>query len=1348
MKIPNPNVERLAPSPYTNLQDDNPLPTPPDTIYLTEDDRLSSPSSNFSASAIPSDSSVETLKSHDRPICSRDSTAQQRDTPRLLVESVAAIPSAVSPVNVSPLNIVKKSPTASPLHQTTFNQEDQSLDIHTSASSSVPLDIPTTPSVQSPVCANSHDSDGKTGIGLSLLQNLESGESDDGSISEYTSACQRESQNDGSFVEGLLYHNIIDDSNVPRPNTPTIVPYSSSQDIISPNENLSQMFRISSQSSSPLSTTPPRSLPPLSPPANFQTLFTHSPKSSLRSQRSQQSLSSWEGAGDIYDDYRYSRASMVTGGTLTLRGRWSSVAGSKTSQREAWDSYGYDQPPPPIPVISHRPSIDSLPATKSSDTVLFGRNVDSKKSGEVRKSDGPRKSVESQVHSADHWSCQELLASHPSPIHLELPDQAIRDPPCQTSEASRTLTPANFRHSMVSGASVCSRLSVRLSVLEQETHRTTGLDTSSPPPALPDSPVKFDIDTPSGCHSQSTPLQPPESQSLFHRTNCIASTCSSCDQEVLPIFGTSPTFSSTTALSLMAVIASASREKVEDGKNPEEPEKKQTQEQADGPDAGKYTLEVKDNGGADEEDDLLDVMQESTFETEHAHDLSLSITQTSALLPESSQAAMKGDTLICTPPPTSLVGNHVYPHSLDDSLVPSQLPRMQTPLRRTDIAESLSSFSAVSPTSHVHPACHQLTLADLREGGGTPIPGTNQRRTIFLPHPNAPKSPPIETRGPLFITSQQHSSPCGDMNPVIPEVVSKTAMRSLSLLASKPRIMSTIYGECDVELGAALGPVPITFSIQPLSPTSSQHHVVPQPPSNQAFVSSMPLSPLPPLPRSATNSPPLSGHLRRCESVMGNSRINVNVTADGSGSRISKGVVPRANFYPSGPSQRPRSRSYSALSSYSFRSSQEEGEVQLAGRALASDVRQTLKNSQGSSTSFSQSQIEATSPRSSPPSFGALVKQTSSKPLLSPLSQSFHPSSVPDLRQLSLSPTSLHLREATPYPNWNNLPLSKPTVDVSDKSVSSLFSGARPLPEASICDQAIDEAGPISVSNQSDCHSHSHSNPPSPAHHRQPSLRSRLSLPSLRRHRSRHDDMPSPTVTDHNLDDTVQVQDLDFKLVKPATQSQVTSSEDLFASNGRGHASMGMSHPQAILFRCATGPPALQSDLRSPAGEDFSDIRSYPSRLAISTHPITRFGADAEISVEAHRHRELKWMSLMSLLAPPQWRKSKKVRKLIHEGVPSSVRYLIWQHLTDGKAKVVPGVYVKLGKRERIAVADKIEEDIRKCFLGQPHLQGKTGPVLALLQAYLTMVPDVQYTRGTLPARLDALVLICYFTQV
>jgi len=50
--------------------------------------------------------------------------------------------------------------------------------------------------------------------------------------------------------------------------------------------------------------------------------------------------------------------------------------------------------------------------------------------------------------------------------------------------------------------------------------------------------------------------------------------------------------------------------------------------------------------------DVFQFQQEFTFEMEHAYDLSL----------------------ICMPLPILLVGNHVYSHSLDDSLVPSQLP--------------------------------------------------------------------------------------------------------------------------------------------------------------------------------------------------------------------------------------------------------------------------------------------------------------------------------------------------------------------------------------------------------------------------------------------------------------------------------------------------------------------------------------------------------------------------------------------------------------------------------------------------------------------------------------------------
>ncbi|KAH6893797.1 hypothetical protein BKA70DRAFT_1118751, partial [Coprinopsis sp. MPI-PUGE-AT-0042] len=45
-----------------------------------------------------------------------------------------------------------------------------------------------------------------------------------------------------------------------------------------------------------------------------------------------------------------------------------------------------------------------------------------------------------------------------------------------------------------------------------------------------------------------------------------------------------------------------------------------------------------------------------------------------------------------------------------------------------------------------------------------------------------------------------------------------------------------------------------------------------------------------------------------------------------------------------------------------------------------------------------------------------------------------------------------------------------------------------------------------------------------------------------------------------------------------------------------------------------------------------------------------------------------------------QARKSKKVRKLLIEGVPESVRYLVWNHLINRNYKALPSTYTQLCK--------------------------------------------------------------------
>ena len=51
---------------------------------------------------------------------------------------------------------------------------------------------------------------------------------------------------------------------------------------------------------------------------------------------------------------------------------------------------------------------------------------------------------------------------------------------------------------------------------------------------------------------------------------------------------------------------------------------------------------------------------------------------------------------------------------------------------------------------------------------------------------------------------------------------------------------------------------------------------------------------------------------------------------------------------------------------------------------------------------------------------------------------------------------------------------------------------------------------------------------------------------------------------------------------------------------------------------------------------------------------------------------------------PSQARKNKKVRKLLQEGVPSSVHYLIWCYLTDSKVRALLHTQVRLTECEQL----------------------------------------------------------------
>ena len=235
----------------------------------------------------------------------------------------------------------------------------------------------------------------------------------------------------------------------------------------------------------------------------------------------------------------------------------------------------------------------------------------------------------------------------------------------------------------------------------------------------------------------------------------------------------------------------------------------------------------------------------------------------------------------------------------------------------------------------------------------------------------------------------------------------------------------------------------------------------------------------------------------------------------------------------------------------------------------------------------------------------------------------------------------------------------------------------------------------------------------SPLAHEVP-LRGKLSLPALRNKasmRSRLDDTVSVTSSLGNQEsETVQVQDMDFELVKPSLppMSHGRSSQD---SSYAGHDADASGVMQGDSVSMHSNAP------RSPM---FSSMMS-------SEAPPT----ESSVSIDAHRQREVKWMALLPVVPASQARKNKKVKRLLLEGVPSSVRYLVWCHLTNSKARAISGVYAQLGKRPRVAAFADIEKDAKTYFPEQPQLHPCDGPLISLLQAYLSMVPDIQYSPGT-----------------
>lgn len=182
------------------------------------------------------------------------------------------------------------------------------------------------------------------------------------------------------------------------------------------------------------------------------------------------------------------------------------------------------------------------------------------------------------------------------------------------------------------------------------------------------------------------------------------------------------------------------------------------------------------------------------------------------------------------------------------------------------------------------------------------------------------------------------------------------------------------------------------------------------------------------------------------------------------------------------------------------------------------------------------------------------------------------------------------------------------------------------------------------------------------------SLRSKISLSALRARNAAADAQRS------DVEETVNVQDMEFELVRPVVPAARKDAEGRGSGDSRDYNSIH----------------SARDSVRSESPE--------PSSIAHEAVPGLRGPAATGPppgSLEAYRAREQKWMTLISTTQ----RKNKKVRKLALEGVPASVRSRVWAFLTDSNARRTPGVFAQLSSKRNPQLTAQIDADVQRLVL-------------------------------------------------
>lgn len=148
-------------------------------------------------------------------------------------------------------------------------------------------------------------------------------------------------------------------------------------------------------------------------------------------------------------------------------------------------------------------------------------------------------------------------------------------------------------------------------------------------------------------------------------------------------------------------------------------------------------------------------------------------------------------------------------------------------------------------------------------------------------------------------------------------------------------------------------------------------------------------------------------------------------------------------------------------------------------------------------------------------------------------------------------------------------------------------------------------------------------------------------------------------------DETVRLQKVEFEIVKPMMRDVLASDS---GSDGKSVSQLSTSASRPSL---AISGLSHEDDTSEDTSHHFHG--GFNVSTSASVRPVSMM-MDAQ-TIENHRARELKWVKALSSMAPSSLRKNKKMRAMLLEGVPSSVRGRVWSYLAEVENVRVAGRY-------------------------------------------------------------------------